>query len=513
MKIQIKEETDNATINLAVDTIRLGKQALIFVNTKSSAEKTAEEIAKKIKEIPQQLQELSDEILHALARPTKQCEREAICIKKGIAFHHAGLTAKQRELIEQNFKRGVVRIICSTPTLAAGLDLPAYRAIIKDLRRYTARGLAWIPVLEYHQMCGRAGRPNYDTEGQAIVIAQSTPEKKKIHEHYLLGNPEEIYSKLAVEPALRMYILTLIATGFTKTRSDLHGFFSKTFYAHQFKDMRKITSGIGKIIAQLSEWEFIIKSGDEFTNANELQNETYHATLLGKRVAELYLDPLTAHHFIECLRSASDREVAEFSFLQAIANTLELRPLLRVGIREHDAVSEQLMKYATQLLTPEPSMYDPEYEDFLNSVKTALMFIEWLNEKDEEYLLEQFSVRPGELRAKLERADWLIYAVTELAKILSYQHLLKHLMKLRIRLEYGIKEELVQLIRLKGIGRVRARMLFKNNIKTISDVSAAGHAALARIVGEKLAQSIREQVEGPAPQSKESLADFEKDKP
>ena len=155
---KIPSETGNAALDLALDTINIGKQALVFANTKRSAEKTAEDIAHKLKINNEKLDELSNEVLKALSRPTKQCERLAKCVKKGIAFHHAGLVAKQRELVEDNFRNGTIKIICSTPSLAMGVDLPAFRAILKDLRRYGSHGLSYIPVLEYLQMSGRAGR-------------------------------------------------------------------------------------------------------------------------------------------------------------------------------------------------------------------------------------------------------------------------------------------------------------------------------------------------------------------
>ena len=100
MKLKIDSISDNQTINLALDTIKIGKQALIFTNTKRSAEKTAEDISKKVTTKNKKLEELSEQILNSLTRPTKQCERLSRCIKKGIAFHHAGLTSKQKELIE-----------------------------------------------------------------------------------------------------------------------------------------------------------------------------------------------------------------------------------------------------------------------------------------------------------------------------------------------------------------------------------------------------------------------------
>src|SRR3989344_5548574 len=94
--IKLDDEFDSAVLNIALDTLKIGKQALIFANTKKSAEKTAEEISKKLKTESEILKELSEKALNVLPRPTKQCERLALCMKKGIAFHHAGLTQKQK---------------------------------------------------------------------------------------------------------------------------------------------------------------------------------------------------------------------------------------------------------------------------------------------------------------------------------------------------------------------------------------------------------------------------------
>jgi helicase len=493
--VKLDEEHDSAVLNIVSDTLKNSKQALVFANTKKSAEKTAEEIAKKIKASDKILEELSQKALNSLSKPTKQCERLAYCLKKGIAFHHSGLTQHQKDLIEENFKKGAVKIIACTPTLAYGVDMPAFRAIIKDLRRYTAQGLSWIPVLDYMQMSGRAGRPNYDSEGQSIAIALTKSERDKIEEKYINGEAEEIYSKLAVEPVLRTYVLSLIAADFTTTKKQLLDFFDKTFYAFQFKDLRKLHATIERVISMLEDWEFIISSSsDDFKSAGELNDEKYRATLLGKRVAELYIDPLTANYIIGCMRNASDKKIAAFSFLQMISHTLELRPLLRVGIREYDRIQEKLMEMSGLLLEHEPSMYEPEYDDFLSSVKTALMFSEWIDEQEEDYLLEQFNTRPGELKGKIDIADWILYATEEMCKLLHYQSLIKEIVKLRLRLKYGVKEELLPLIRLEGIGRVRARTLFRNRIKDLKDLRETDISTLSQLIGEKTALSVKKQI-------------------
>lgn len=492
--MKIEQKTSIPAIDLALDTIKKGKQAFVFVNTKRGAEKSAEDIAKQIKTQDPKYEQLSEKLLKALSKPTKQCERLSNIAKKGVAFHHAGLVQKQRSLIEDGFRNGTIRIICCTPTLAAGVDLPAYRTIIRDLKRYGYRGLAWIPVLEYHQQAGRAGRPKFDKFGEAVVIANSQNDKDNIYEKYLLGEPEEIFSKLAVEPVLRTYLLSLVATDFVNSKKQIFDFFSKTFWAFQFADMTKLKRIITKMLGLLDDWEFIKTQEKDFVSAAELDKEKIIATNLGKRVAQLYLDPLTARHLVECLRNSKPKLIREFSFLQMVAQTLEMRPLLRVKTKEWDEIQERLVEFDGIILSKEPNLYDPEYEEFLNSTKTALMFLDWTEEKDEEYLLKTYGVRPGELRVKLEIANWLLYSSYEIARIIQLKPLQRELIKTRLRLKHGVKEELLPLLKLRNIGRVRARRLFTNRIHDLSDLKSADIVALSQLLGKKIAIDIKAQV-------------------
>jgi helicase len=488
----------NETVTLALDTIRKNKQALIFVPSRASTEKTAEDISSKTKMF---LPKLSQQILKAVSSPTKQCRRLSHCVRKGIAFHHAGLVGSQKRLIEEEFKKGNIKIICCTPTLAFGVDLPAFRVIIKSLKRYSGhRGMDWIPVLEYQQMSGRAGRPKYEAFGESISIAKNEREKNKIYERYVCGQPEDIYSKLAVEPVFRTYLLSLVATGIVNSEKSIVDFFSKTFWAFQFKDTNKLKSIIDNMLNLLEEYEFlkIHNSGESsgFAFADELDKKkevVIKATLLGQRVSELYLDPFTAHHLICCLRNCNE-EITAFSFLQMISNTLEMFPLLRVKVKEHEEIQERLVQKYDELLETEPTLYDPNYDDFINSIKTALFFESWIDEREEDFLLEEYGVRPGEIRTKLEIANWLLYSTAELAKLLQFQSLLKEINKLKIRVKYGVKEELLPLLKLKGVGRKRARKLYGNKIKNIKDLNNTSLALLAKLVGQKTAEAIKEQL-------------------
>ncbi|MFW6450487.1 MAG: helicase-related protein [Nanoarchaeota archaeon] len=493
----IENKTNDQTINLALDTIRIGKQALVFTNTKKSAEKTAEDIGSKIKDTTNKarLFEISEKALHALTRPTKQCERLAKCIKNGTAFHHAGLTQKQRELIEEEFLKGTIKIISATPTLAAGVDLPAFRTIIKDARRYGQRGLQFIPVLEYLQMAGRAGRPKYDTRGETILIAKTEAEKDKLIDKYIYGEPENIYSKLAVEPALRFYLLSLIAGNFVRTKEQIISFFSKTYWAYQYEDMQELTSIIERMLKLLSDFGFITstQSGD-FVTADELGDCKYTATKTGRRVSELYIDPLTAYELIKAVKRDNARGSSDFALLHMVSFTRELRPLLRVKMREYEHYLELSAKHEDELVVPIPTAFDYEYDEFIDSVKTASFFHEWIDERDEEYLLEKYDIRPGEIRTKIDIADWLFYSASELSKLLELKDVNRKLNVLRTRLKHGAREELLPLLRIKNIGRVRARKLFKNGLKDVGALKKVDLTTLQNLIGQKTAVDVKRQL-------------------
>ena len=153
MKKESAEKIREPIEIIALDTISKNKQALIFFNSKPRTEKNAEEIANKIKVGEEKkflLGEMKKEILRVLSTPTKQCIRLSNCVEKEIAFHHSGLAEKQKKLIEKWFREGKIRIICCTPTLAAGVDLPAFRSVIADSKRFSEMiGMSSISVLEY----------------------------------------------------------------------------------------------------------------------------------------------------------------------------------------------------------------------------------------------------------------------------------------------------------------------------------------------------------------------------
>jgi len=485
-------------------TLRINKQALIFISTRKQAESAAEKIGSKTilcltPEERESLKEVSEKIRNSLDHKTAQCEKLADCVSKGAAFHHAGLANSQRKLVEGAFKKGWIKILTATPTLSAGLNLPAYRVIVRDLKRFQQfRGMDYLPNMEIEQMLGRAGRPQFEKEGEGILIPKNKAEAVYAWENYINGEPEKIYSKVGVEPVLRMHALALIASGTCSTNQELYDFFSKTFYAKQFQDFGVLKTKIEKVLDLLEKFGFITRSisqnsDNPFKPATSLTNSSeLKPTLIGKRVSELYIDPLTANHLITSFKRI--QFAAPFPLLHIMCKCLEARPLLSVKKKDMEYIEEVLSKEISNLVDKLPNEWDVEYEDYLGSVKTACFFSGWLEELGEDLILEKFNVTPGELRARLDIADWLLYSMSELLLLLDKKELLSEVKKLRIRMEYGIKQELLPLVKLKGVGRVRARLLFNSGVKDIGDLKKIPLQSLASLVGEKIAENLKGQI-------------------
>ena len=488
----VKASTQDQTVNLVLYTLEQKKQVLVFNNSKSRSEATAEKIANAINKPDNEeyLKDLSDKVLKAIPNPTKQCKRLAKIVEKGIAFHHSGLTSKQRALIEKNFKEGFIKVISSTPTLAAGLNLPAYQVIINDYKRYSPRGYNDIPVLEFHQMAGRAGRPGKEKQGKAVVMLKSEDEVDRVVPKYIHGKPEEIISKLAVEPTLKMYMLSLVAMDVINTKKEIKDFFSNTLYSHQYQDIESLQYNLMKILGTLKDYGFVYQEDDY-----------YMATPLGKKISELYLSPDTAHHFIqyidkfiEIFSSNNVTKSDVYSLVYFVVDTMEMRPPVSLGRHEQEHYVQRAEEVGDSLVV-EFDPFEMDYEEFLKCLKLTDILTDWISEAPEDYLNEKYRITPGELHYKIEVVDWLFYCLEEISLIKKNYFFRNYINKLRIRFKAGIRQELLPLITLKGIGRVRARRLHNAGYKKILDLKRASFKSLSKVVGDNLALKIKQQVE------------------
>jgi helicase len=114
----------------------------------------------------------------------------------------------------------------------------------------------------------------------------------------------------------------------------------------------------------------------------------------------------------------------------------------------------------------------------------------------EEMLLDKFRAQPGDLYRTIENAKWLLHATRELAVLLGNKQILPLTFELIERVTKGIKKELLPIVKLEGIGRVRGRTMYNAGYKTVEDLKYAKMDELVRLLGPGIAKKVKEQVGG-----------------
>ena len=264
------------------DGLDTKSQDLMFVGTRRSAQSEAKNLAKRVrkrllKEDPERLERLQEVAERLEGRSQSSLAEQLVhSMSGGVGFHHAGLTSGQRKEVEKAFKSGLLVALTATPTLAAGVNLPARRVLVRDLKRWDDGMSRPLPVMEVRQMLGRAGRPKYDTRGEAWVYCKGTDGWEvadSVSDRYFFGPIEDITSKLANEPAMRMHLLASIATGGLLHKGSIEHFFSSTFLGSTMAPSQ-LRERLNTMLDWLVEERFVRKVGvDEHFTAHWLNKD------------------------------------------------------------------------------------------------------------------------------------------------------------------------------------------------------------------------------------------------
>jgi helicase len=468
---QVSKNFDD--LNLCLDTIAEGGQCLVFVSSRRNAEAFAKRAASAIKCEDPALTAYSEQ-LGGIAE-TEMVKTLAACVAKGAAFHHAGLSRPERKIVEEGFRKGLIKCISSTPTLAAGLNLPARRVIIRDYLRFSAgEGMQPIPASEYHQMAGRAGRPRLDPYGEAVLIAKDEGQIEELFEWYIDADAENIHSKIAEPNALYTHVLSLIASGFAKTRAELAEFMDRTFYVHEHRQGRLMKKAVDAALVFLTSSEMVVEVGEHLGS-----------TEFGSMVSRLYIDPRSAEIIVKALRG--QKEYSDLGILQVICSTPDM-PNLYARNADMPALDRMLEAHESELWCT-PPLDEDEAEPYYRALKTAMLLSDWADELPDAKICERYSVGPGDLYGMVESVNWLLHATVELSRMFA-ESIHPRIKDYEICMKNGIRRELLPLVKLRGIGRVRARRLFNNNITSPDALSVAGIENVTQILGRGIAEQL-----------------------
>ena len=475
---------NDVIVKIVEKAIEDNSQALSFVSTRRFTESLATYVAKKIdkkttKEQKHKFKQVADKLLEVPKKkgslPTTTCLKLAEAAEKGVVFHHAGLFNEQKEIIEDEFRNGNILMITATPSLMYGVNLPSKYVVIRDHTRWTSNGPASIPVFDYEQMSGRAGRPQYDDVGYSYLVAKTMDEAFDLEARYIDGEIELTNSKLIDnKDAIYKQIIAQIASSLSKNLDDLNDFFGKTLYGFQMKNNPSMS-----MFAQDSlNWE--LESALEFLLQNGIIRATpegLKTTDFGNLIAKSNYAVETAVKIKEYVSTMEKLNTAEMIY--ALAETPDLPLISFKGRKSKDPVRDKLSEcglFAVDIGNPEA---------------TAVSLIEWIDERNEYEIENAYNVYSAFTRRSAYEASRLVKFAKNTLEVLGNYSNLKDMDYLSARLYYGVKEDIIPLVvGVKRLGRKRARLL----MKTFGDnLNEASEKDLQKIegIGPKLAGKIK----------------------
>ncbi|XP_017263452.1 DNA polymerase theta [Kryptolebias marmoratus] len=500
---------DEHIVSLCYETVREGHSVLLFCPSKNWCEKLADIIAREFFNLrqngpggqgearPQPVALDQEGLLDVMAQlrqtpagldPTLQRT-----VPWGVAFHHAGLTFDERDVLEGAFRQGLVRVLAATSTLSSGVNLPARRVII---RTPTFSGRLLDP-LTYKQMAGRAGRKGVDTIGESVLVCKQAERQKGIS--LLNGALQPISSCLVrregegVTTSMLRAILEIIVGGVASTPQDVSQYASCSLLAASMKcDGKKESNeetnrgAIEACVEWLMENEFISIQKDG-------RDERYHPTQLGAATLSSSLSPPEALGIFADLQRAMKGFVLE--------NDLHILYLITPLYAEWTTIDwyqffclwEQLpssMKRVAELVGVQEGFLArsvsgklvAKTEKQLRQMAihkrffTTLVLQELVNEVPLGAVASKYNCSRGQLQSLQQSASTYAGMVTVFCKRLGWQNMELLLSQYQTRLSFGVQRELIDLVRVSLLNATRARTLYAQGLRTVAELARASVA-------------------------------------
>ena len=213
-------------------------------------------------------------------------------LKKGYALHNAGMLPEQKELVEELFQKKLLKVVISTETLSAGINMPARTTVISGVRKPTDNPdgddhKRYITPNEFHQMAGRAGRRGIDTVGYCYCMSTNKSQKAKFQQ--LINTPSN-----PIESHLNLDFSFVATAGAAfRDKSKLKGIFEKSLYAYD-KDPQKVSQNANDMAREFERKEKILKDYGYLDENNHLTDKGELLTMLNGYEQIPVIDSITS---------------------------------------------------------------------------------------------------------------------------------------------------------------------------------------------------------------------------
>nr|XP_054753461.1 DNA polymerase theta-like [Lytechinus pictus] len=512
---EVKGDEDQV-FSLCFETVAKGNGVLVFCPTKNWCEKLCEMMAREIYRMHQgdvhtnqsgfmkASNMLPLKLDHASLRDVmEQLRRTPVSLNTvfrktipyGVAYHHAGLTFDERDIIEGAFRHGFLKILVATSTLSSGVNLPARRVIIRSIMF----NRKVIDPLTYKQMIGRAGRKGIDTEGESILVCKTTERDKasKLMRSELPAVQSCLVKREGddLSNSLKRAILEIIASGVASSPTEVQAYASSTLLAASLSEIRSKGQGseVNTESAVLSCVRFLEEN--EFIRLQNVESEDgmvekYCPTQLGKATLSSALSPNEALLVFAELQKARKNFVLEnelhilyqvtpiydqgfqpdwyqFVCTWEKMSSDQRRVAELVGVEESFLMraSQGLVSYASRSANVQKSIA------IHRRFYTTLVLQELVNEVPLPTVAAKYNCGFGQLQSLQQSASTFAGMVTVFCSRLGWWNLELLLAQFQSRLNFGIQRELCGLVRISLLNAQRARLLYDAGYPTVAAVA------------------------------------------
>ncbi|KAG7499012.1 helicase POLQ-like isoform X1 [Solea senegalensis] len=467
---------------------------LVFCPTKKNCENVAVMICKYLKGEFLKHREAEKSVL---LRELRDSSDGVVCpvlkrtVPYGLAYHHSGLTTEERKLVEEAYSNGVLCLLACTSTLAAGINLPARRVILRS--PYIATD--FLKRSQYKQMVGRAGRAGIDTVGESVLILQD--KDRNMAKTLVCAPMENCYSNLMHEDGkgILSLILSLIGLDITTSVQRVEEFLRGTLLHVQQEQLcvgRSLWDAVRQCVDLLREKELVTVTTSHRDKSQELQ-----VTKLGRATFKGSVD-LTFSDLLYKDLSLGLEGLLLNSYLHLVYLVTpydmitQCKPDWMIYFRQFTLLSAAEQKMSAVVGVPESFVARKAAgQTVKNSANTAvvqrmylaLVLLSLLRETNVWSVADRFQLSRGFVQTLLSSSSafcsCVLHFAEELEEFWPFKALLTELTR---RLSYCVKAELIPLMEVVGVMESRAKQLYNAGYKTLTHLANADPAVLSKTI-------------------------------
>ncbi|XP_070780569.1 helicase POLQ-like [Enoplosus armatus] len=465
---------------------------LVFCPTKKNCENVAAMICKYLKEEFLRLREAEKAVL---LRELRDSGNGSVCpvlrktVPYGLAYHHSGLTSEERKLVEEAYSNGVLCLLTCTSTLAAGINLPARRVILRS--PYVATD--FLKRSQYKQMVGRAGRAGIDTVGESILILQD--KERNMAKTLVCAPMENCYSNLLHDDGkgLLSLILSLIGLHIARSLDQMRDFLCGTLLYVQQRQLC-VESSVWEVVQQCVD---LLKDKDLVTVTADCGGQTLQVTKLGRATykgsVDLTYSDMLYKDLSEGLEGLLLNSYLHLVYLVTPYDMIsQCKPDWMMFFRQFTLLSAAEQKMSAAVGVPESfvarkaagqTVKKSVNMEVVRRMYLALVLFSLLKETNLWSVADRFQLSRGFVQSLLSSSSafcsCVLHFTEELEEFWPFKALLTELTR---RLSYCVKAELIPLMEVAGVMESRAKQLYTAGYKTLTHLANADPAVLSKTI-------------------------------